>query len=382
MPVTGQTVDYVSVQAAADLSPISANTAVKFNTILAGNIPYDSTTGLFSLTAGKTYRLTGIVTLGTQAAGTGAGAEANIVWRTGTAASGTNIGNYGQILSGNSSYNGNGQGVVDAVFTPTSNTTVLLFVNGIGSTVAFRGGYTNAIIQQVGSSAIVNPWTLAGSTTYNTLGKVGIGNTAPNATLDVRTTPTSTTDPGAGYIGVGTTTTTASTAGAGAIRYNTTSGLIEFSNGSSWQSLAPGNTPMYAQFSSNAGQYFNAIGTKMLFQVTNINVGSMSNSSNGTIYLPAGRVYRVDLNLGWANVGWSRFAIYNASSGAQLSQTAHVEGGSGYYIGTGITSCFINTSSGAINIEARFVAPLNSNSLFGDTGNGGNYPSLTIQTVD
>jgi hypothetical protein len=120
----------------------------------------------------------------------------------------------------------------------------------------------------------------------------------------------------------------------------------------------------------------------MLFQVTNINVGSMSNSSNGTIYLPAGRVYRVDLNLGWANVGWSRFAIYNASSGAQLSQTAHVEGGSGYYIGTGITSCFINTSSGAINIEARFVAPLNSNSLFGDTGNGGNYPSLTIQTVD
>ena len=36
----------------------------------------------------------------------------------------------------------------------------------------------------------------------------------------------------------------------------------------------------------------------------------------------------------------------------------------------------------AINIEARFVAPLNSNSSFGDNGNGGNYPTLTIQTVD
>lgn len=43
---------------------------------------------------------------------------------------------------------------------------------------------------------------------------------------------------------------------------------------------------------------------------------------------------------------------------------------------------FINTSSGAINIEIRFVTPLNVNSYFGDTGNGGNYPSLTIQTVD
>lgn len=75
-------------------------------------------------------------------------------------------------------------------------------------------------------------------------------------------------------------------------------------------------------------------------------------------------------------------AIFNASTSAQLSQTAHIEAGSGYWAGTGTTTCFINTSSGAINIEARFVAPLNSNSFFGDTANGGNYPSLTIQTVD
>ena len=188
--VNGQSVDYVSVQASADLSPISANTAVKFNTILAGNIPYDASTGLFTLTAGKTYRLTGVVTLGTQAAGTGTSAEANIVWRTGTVASGTNIGNYGQILSGNSTYNGNGQGVADIIYTPITNTTVLLYVSGISSTVAFRGGYTNAIIQQIGSSAIVNPWTLSGTNTYNTTGNVGIGTSSPaaSAILDLSST--------------------------------------------------------------------------------------------------------------------------------------------------------------------------------------------------
>jgi hypothetical protein len=281
------------------------------------------------------------------------------------------------------------------IFTPTTDIQVgirLLDFYGpggpgiIGSTTTVGSQSSpNAsyfMVKQIGSSAFVNPWILSGNDVYNTTGKVGIGNTSPNAKLDVRTSPTSTTDPGAGYIGIGTTSVAASTAGVGALRYNTANSLIEFSNGSTWLSLSPGNSPMYAQFSSNAGQYFNAVGTKMLFQVTNINVGSMSNASNGTIYLPAGRIYRVDLNLGWANVGWSRFAIFNTSNGAQISQTAHIEGGSGNWAGTGTTTCFINTSAGAINIEARFVAPVNSNSLFGDTANGGNYPTLTVQTVD
>lgn len=71
----------------------------------------------------------------------------------------------------------------------------------------------------------------------NVGGNVGIGNTAPNARLDIRTSPNSTTDPGEGYAGIGTTATAASSAGAGAIRYNT-SGVLEYSNGSSWITLA------------------------------------------------------------------------------------------------------------------------------------------------
>jgi hypothetical protein len=68
-------------------------------------------------------------------------------------------------------------------------------------------------------------------------GNVGIGNTTPNAKLDLRTSPSSTTNPGIGYFGLGTTATAAGTAGAGAVRYNT-SGTLEYSNGTSWVSLA------------------------------------------------------------------------------------------------------------------------------------------------
>ena len=377
-PVTGQSVDYIQASQSANQT-LSAAGNVIFNVSTGAGITL--TNGGFELKANKTYKLE--AALG--GASTGYGYYA-WVDNTNNLLSGGSI---GVSMKAGNAYTDAPQDKAVVFYTPTSNTTVYLRVVSISGTVTtypplVANGYSSswATIQQVGSSAIVNPWTLAGSNTYNTLGKVGIGNTAPNANLDIRTSPSSTTDPGIGFIGIGTTTSAAGAAGAGALRYNASNSLIEFSNGNAWLSLAPGNTPMYAQFSSNAAQYFNAIGTKILFQTTNINVGSISNANNGTIYLPAGRIYRVDLNLGWANVGWSRFAIYNVSGSVQLSQTAHIEAGVGYYAGTGMTTCFINTSSGAINIEARFVAPLNSNSLFGDTANGGNYPSLTIQTVD
>lgn len=86
------------------------------------------------------------------------------------------------------------------------------------------GGTTDAGSNK--SSAIVRP------------GKVGIGNNSPNARLDIRTSPSNTSNPGEGYIGIGTTTSTANAAGAGAIRYNTLSGgTIEYSNGVSWNLL-------------------------------------------------------------------------------------------------------------------------------------------------
>jgi hypothetical protein len=70
-------------------------------------------------------------------------------------------------------------------------------------------------------------------------GNVGIGTYSPNARLDIRTSPTSTSDPGAGLLGVGTTSSTAASAGAGAIAYSTSSGgVLQYSNGTSWNTLS------------------------------------------------------------------------------------------------------------------------------------------------
>lgn len=90
-------------------------------------------------------------------------------------------------------------------------------------------------------------------------GKVGIGgNTTPNATLDIRTNPTSTTDPGAGFLGVGTGTATAAQAGAGAVRYNTGSGgFLEFSNGSAWTKFAAPKAVVTGRFTSMTGSVLN-----------------------------------------------------------------------------------------------------------------------------
>ena len=376
-PVTGQTVDYISVVRNI-LQTVNTGDNIIFNTINGGNILYSTTTGNFTLTAGKTYRLTGAVSLdGTNSSAS----EIDVSWKN---AAGEIIGNKGLILSSTFVSNAAGNGITDVIYTPIVSTTVSLNVTYASANAKTVPNYTYANIQQIGSSAIVNPWTLAGLNTYNLLGKVGIGNNAPNATLDIRSNPTSISDPGTGYIGIGTTSTTAATAGAGAVRYNTTNGLIEFSNGTKWQSLAPGNTPMYAQFSSNAAQTFNAVGGKINFQTTNINTGNITISGNNTISLPANRIYRIDFNMGWANMAgtWARFAVYNASTGVQISPTAHLENSTGTISGSGIASAFINTNTGALILDVRYVAPGNTNTVLGDTSNGGNYPTITIQTVD
>lgn len=71
-------------------------------------------------------------------------------------------------------------------------------------------------------------------------GKVGIGGSnTPNATLDIRTNPTSTTDPGAGFLGIGTTSVLANAAGAGAIRYSMDNGgVLQYSSGGTvWNNI-------------------------------------------------------------------------------------------------------------------------------------------------
>jgi hypothetical protein len=179
LPVTGQSVDYVSVSRTGTDQTVNTNSVVLFNTNHGGNIPYNTSTGLFSLTAGKTYKLTGVVSLSN---GNSVAKEVNVVWKN---AAGDVLGTKGEMLSPNAAVEAAGGGTAFAIYTPTTNTTVSLVVNYSSSNTLLWQSFTFASIEQIGSSAYVTPWTLSGNNTFNTSGNVGIGTTTPSATLDV-----------------------------------------------------------------------------------------------------------------------------------------------------------------------------------------------------
>lgn len=180
-PVTGQSVDYVQASLSANQA-LSAVGNVIFNTFTGAGITL--TGGGFELKANKTYKLE--AALG--GASTGYGYYA-WVDNTNTVIPG---GSVGVIMKAGNTYSDAPQDKAVVYYTPTTNTTVFLRVLNIAGTVtayappaASNYSSTWATIQQVGSSAIVNPWTLAGSNTYNTTGNVGIGTNAPTAKLEV-----------------------------------------------------------------------------------------------------------------------------------------------------------------------------------------------------
>lgn len=172
--VNGQSVDYVSVLRTS-LQTVNTGDNILFNSINSGNIPYNSATGNFTLTAGKTYRLTGSVSLD---ASTSASSEIDIAWKN---AAGDVLGNKALILSANFASPAGGNGITDIIYTPSVNTTIALNVIAATANAKTIPNYTYANVEQIGSSAIVNPWVLSGNDVYNTSGKVGIGTSSPSA---------------------------------------------------------------------------------------------------------------------------------------------------------------------------------------------------------
>lgn len=173
-PVTGQSVDYISVVRTTSQSVNTGDNLV-FNTINSGNIPYNSSNGNFTLTAGKTYRLTGSVSLDGSTASLSA---LDIAWKT---AAGEILGNRGLTISANYNSTAAGNGLTDIVYTPSINTNISLNVISSSANAKTVANYTFANITQIGSSAIVNPWILSGTTSYNAIGNVGIGTSSPSA---------------------------------------------------------------------------------------------------------------------------------------------------------------------------------------------------------
>jgi hypothetical protein len=190
LPVTGQSVDYVSVGAIYQTA-VGDNRDLIFTQNFGGNIPYNTSIGVFTLAANKTYLFQAQIRSNTPSAAGNyieygfVDATTNVLLINGTQT----------ITSSTTSTAGFGSNpVINFIYTPTTNQTVKIrtTANSIG-TQTLQSGTVN--ITQIGSSAIVNPWVLSGSTAYNTTGNVGIGTSAPAYSLDVSGTAKLSTTP-------------------------------------------------------------------------------------------------------------------------------------------------------------------------------------------
>ncbi len=192
LPVTGQTVEYgIARYTGADGSVIADNSIVPFDATASGNLTWSS--NKFTLKANKTYELESSLAIYISNS-TVAGRfqiydfTNNIALANGLFMSQNGGGSNGQ--SANSPMKG--------IITPVTDIQVGIRLldhygsNGpsiIGSTSV--SGITSApnasyfMVKQIGSSAIINPWTLSGTNTYNTTGNVGIGTNAPTQALEV-----------------------------------------------------------------------------------------------------------------------------------------------------------------------------------------------------
>lgn len=186
LPVTGQSVDYIQASLSTNQALSSAGNII-FNSSSGAGITL--TNGGFNLIANKTYKLEA-------ALGGTSGGYAYYAW----VDNGNVIlpgGSVGTVMKAGSAFTDAPQDKAVVYYTPTTNSTVYLRVYSLSGTLTAYAPSTGsnyssswATIQQVGSSAFVNPWVLAGNDVYNTTGEVGIGTSTPAATaaLDVSST--------------------------------------------------------------------------------------------------------------------------------------------------------------------------------------------------
>ena len=169
---------------------MSAGALVSFDATAAGNLTWSG--NKFTLKANKTYIIEASLAI---YAGTPSAARFQIYNYTG---SGTSLANGLFISHGGSGTNyPNANTPMKCIVTPTTDIQVGIRLEGSYGAAPGIIGNTSVVglfassnvsyfsVQQIGSSAIINPWTLSGTDTYNTIGNVGIGVTSPTDRLVV-----------------------------------------------------------------------------------------------------------------------------------------------------------------------------------------------------
>jgi hypothetical protein len=195
LPVTGQTVEYgIARYTGADGAGMSALALVSFDATAAGNLTWSG--NKFTLKANKTYELESSLAI---YASTPTAGRFQIYDYTNS----KSLAN-GLYLSqgGSGTYYPNANTPMKCIVTPTTDIQVCIKLDGyygaapgiIGNT-SVVGAYASSnasyfMAQQIGSSAIVNPWVLSGNSAYNTTGNVGIGTSAPDASAQLDLTST------------------------------------------------------------------------------------------------------------------------------------------------------------------------------------------------
>jgi len=153
----------------------------------------------------------------------------------------------------------------------------------------------------------------------------------------------------------------------------------------SWQDFGSG-APKYAQFSGDAQQSFNPAspGGLLNFPITKINVGGFTVNNDNEITLPAGRIYRVDLRLGWVNIdgsgGWCHFMMYDKDTGLSISTTAQMSTGLTNFASSGAVTTFVDATAGDVTFEVRYVT--GSGVATVNQPGSNTQVTLSIQTVD
>lgn len=240
-----------------------------------------------------------------------------------------------------------------------------------------------------GSSAYVTyippastPWMLSGGTSdagsnktggiYRS-GSVAIGGaTTPNATLDLRTSPTSTSDPGAGYLGVGTTSSAANTVGTGAIRYNTSSGgVLQYSNGVTWNTLSSN-----VQKSVVAGYFSSSSGTGLITLGCTETQDRNGDFTSSEFTAPRTGLYLVTVNILTSSKGWFVGEELNIGAYQVGTSTPYFLGE--YFAQAAITTFGGTSSSCVVSLTAGQKLNFRAYNVGGFALYGQNYNQFSI----